>query len=172
MTVSTNGARRGGFRERWRNLPLRIKAGGVLLLPILVLTVNIATSRVLDLLERDAQTWVEHTLAVRIELQELLASLPAVDVRCNSRVKIGESGLHACRAAEDLVRGRLSEVAALTSDNQAQRERIAQLKPMAAKLTNSYENATLDPGANLQQMISLVTDMDTGERDLLKIRKS
>jgi signal transduction histidine kinase/CheY-like chemotaxis protein len=172
MTVSTNGAMRGGLWERWRNLPLRIKAGGVLFLPILALTVNIATSRALDNTERDAQTWVEHTLAVRIELQKLLASLPTVDARCNSRAEIEPSGLKACRAAEDLVRGGLNEVAALTRDNQAQQERIAQLKPVEVKLTSSYENATSDPGIHLQQMISLITDMDTVEQELLKVRKS
>jgi signal transduction histidine kinase/DNA-binding response OmpR family regulator len=146
----------------WQNVSLRSKAVLILLLPVLALVVNNACSYMLHWQQEDAQAWVEHTLAVRVELQKLTGDLIRARLKCESPGMV-------CGGDKWTVRSELGEIKWLTRDNPSQQMRIARLAPT---LNQWFEKGAAPSPAQFNSLVKQITTMDHAEEELLRIRRT
>lgn len=140
------------FSNTWRDLPLRVKAAVVLSLPVFALLINNTVSYALNEEQASAQSWVKHTLAVRVELGKVSFDLSRAESVCSL-------DLAACRGSQRTILAGIQRLLELTADNPSQQARGQKL----AMLVHSP--------ANFEEAISLLSSMDSAEQDLLRLRE-
>ncbi len=154
----------------------------VLLLPIAALLLNSVLGQFAISEQRAAQSWVIHTLNVRVLLEQVVADVSMVSAAGRTYKLIGdESAREKCENAAKHLYTTIDALQTLTRDNLKQQSRVTALRECArgrvqyllALLATVGEQptlATLRGQLSQQELLQIVADMDEEEASLLASR--
>jgi signal transduction histidine kinase/DNA-binding response OmpR family regulator len=173
---------RANARKQWSNLSLRAKGIVVLLLPIAALVLNSMASTLVASAQQRAQSWVIHTLDVRVLLEHLVADMAMANTGAHTfKLTNDTNALQECREAIARVPTTINTLQALTADNPKQQKRVTELRTFAAqkiqylvRLAVSKEEqpiaTAIQEQASQSRVLQIVAAMDRQEASLLAIR--
>lgn len=167
---------------RWGDLPLRVKGIVVVTLPLAVLLLNSACTFILDAQQQKAESWVTHTLSVRVSLEELLSEFVEGNTACRSySITRDENLLSQCKQSGARLDALVDRLCKLTEDNRSQATRLTELRPLLAQrarrlLATAQNGIPQDSAASMaavnsqRKILEVVNSMDREEARLLTTR--
>jgi len=169
ISTSVMNARVAAINRYWANLSLRTKASALLVLPLPILLAGAIGMYRASLDERQARSWVQHTLEVRENVQDLQVRLVDAEASARDFLLTGESSaLRSYTESKELVETLLGRLNVLVHDNPPQLKRAAEISNLiheqAAALSVIFRNRALNhSAAGTPFERSLMPDID---RDL------
>ena len=170
------------LRSKWANLPLRSKGIVVLLLPLAALVLNSVIGQLVGSKEQQAQSWVIHTLDVRILLQQVVTD--AAMVSAHSRkysLTHDKDDLDKCRNSVNHLQSTINAIQVLTRDNVRQQRRVTDLRQFAGRRVQDLltfavterrrpMRMAVQRQVTQERLLQIVADMDREETSLLAVR--
>ncbi|AWH54752.1 histidine kinase [Stenotrophomonas sp. ESTM1D_MKCIP4_1] len=163
------------IRDRWRLPALSLAAVAIIVVPWLTL-------RHLQQESEQAMSWVAHTQAVGVALQQLQTDVRDVESAALTLSKgLDAPGLRERMAKADAIPGRLTELARMTRDNPDQLIRIGRIESMLeGRMALARELARSEPNSDQRELVQdmstrypirgLVEELQASERKLLAAR--
>ncbi|SFR86130.1 PAS domain S-box-containing protein [Stenotrophomonas maltophilia] len=161
--------------DRWRLPALALAAAAIIVVPWL-------TQRKLQRENEEAMTWVTHTQAVGVALQQLQADVRDVESAALTLSKgVDAPGLRERMAKANEIPGRLAELGRMTRDNPEQLIRIGRIESMLeGRLAVARALAKAEPNSDQRALVqdlstrypirSLVEELQNSEQALLAER--
>jgi PAS domain S-box-containing protein len=146
-------ARVAAINRFWANLSLRTKAIALLILPLPILLAGAIGMYRAALGERQARVWVQHTLDVRQNVQDIEVRLLDADASARDFLLTDEqSALRSYSESKELVETLLARLNALVQDNPPQVQRAAEISALvhdeAAALSIIFRDRALRHSAS------------------------
>lgn len=163
------------IRDRWRLPALSLAAVAIIVVPWLTL-------RHLQQESEQAMSWVAHTQAVGVALQQLQTDVRDVESAALTLSKgLDAPGLRERMSKADALPGRLTELARMTRDNPDQLIRIGRIESMLeGRMALARELARSEPNSDQRELVQdmstrypirgLVEELQASERRLLAAR--
>jgi PAS domain S-box-containing protein len=124
-------ARVAAMNRYWGNLSLRTKAFALLILPLPILLAGAIGTYRAALGEREARSWVHHTLDVRELVQDIQVRLLDADASARDFLLTGErSALRNYTESNESVERLLARLNVLVQDNPPQFQRVAEIRDL------------------------------------------
>ncbi len=167
---------------RWGDLPLRVKGIVVVTLPLAVLLLNSACTFILDSQQQKAESWVTHTLHVRVSLEQLLAEFVKGNTACRTYSMTRDENLWSdCQESGARLNAITDHLSRLTADNPSQGKRLRELHPVLAERSSRLvataiggiaqdRTALMAAVISQRKVLAIVESMDGEEARLLATR--
>jgi len=169
-------------RKKWANLPLRAKGTVVLLLPIAALVLNSVAIGLVSSAQQRAQSWVIHTLDVRVLLEHVVGDMSMANTSALTfNLTKNKNAFEECRKATARVPITIDALQALTADNPEEQTRVADLRKFAGQKIQYLlglgaiggEQPTavaIQEQISQRELLQIIAAMDREEALLLTIR--